>query len=152
MFRRLRQLAFPCAVALVALIGRANAQSPRLTLGAHGKHASVGLTIGGGSESSGLAVRTSWLRSGDGWSRSNHRDYRARAWIPGHFETRCQRVWVAGCSRQVWMPARYEWRYDSCGSMYRVCISVGRWSTVTDPGRYELRESRVWVAGCWSTF
>lgn len=74
-----------------------------------------------------------------------------RTWIPGHYEMRCERVWVPGCTRQEWVPARYEWRLDNCGRRFQVLIAPGHWITVTDPGRYETREARVWVPGYWAT-
>jgi hypothetical protein len=74
-----------------------------------------------------------------------------RTWIPGHYEVRHERVWVPGCTRQEWVPARYEWRLDSCGRRFQILIAPGHWITVTDPGRYELREARVWVPGYWAT-
>ena len=74
-----------------------------------------------------------------------------RTWVPGHYEVRCERVWVPGCTRQEWVPARYEWRIDTCGRRFQVLVEPGHWITVTDPGRYEAREVRVWVPGYWAT-
>lgn len=74
-----------------------------------------------------------------------------RSWVPGHYETRCESVWVAGCSRQVWVAPEYEWRVDACGRPYRVCVRAGAWRTVTDPGHYESRDVQVWVPGGWRT-
>ncbi|MFO1011088.1 MAG: hypothetical protein U1F29_13570 [Planctomycetota bacterium] len=72
-----------------------------------------------------------------------------RVWVPGHYETRCQQVWIPGESRQVFEPAVYEWRYDACGRAYQVCVRAGFWRTECSPGRYETREVQVWVDGCW---
>jgi hypothetical protein len=72
-----------------------------------------------------------------------------RVWVPGHYETRFQDVWVPGPSRQVWVPPVYAWRHDACGRAYQVCVRPGSWRTECAPGRYERREIRVWVDGCW---
>lgn len=72
-----------------------------------------------------------------------------REWVPGHYETRCERVWIPGCARQEWVPARHEWRTDFWGRPVYVLIAPGYWTVVTDPGRYEVREVREWVPGHW---
>ncbi len=73
----------------------------------------------------------------------------ARVWVEGRWETRVERVWVEGCERRVWSPARFETRWDSCGRRVQVLVSAGHWTVVRDPGRYEQREVRVWVPGYW---
>jgi hypothetical protein len=72
-----------------------------------------------------------------------------REWVPGHFETRCERVWVPGEARRVWVPAAFETRFDLCGRPIRVCVRAGYWASVVEPGRYETVETRAWVAGHW---
>lgn len=73
----------------------------------------------------------------------------ARVWVEGRWESRFERVWVEGCERRVWSPARFETRWDSCGRRVQVMVSPGHWRIVRDPGRYEQREVRVWVPGRW---
>jgi hypothetical protein len=72
-----------------------------------------------------------------------------REWVPGHYETRLERVWVPGATRQEWRPARQEWRLDLRGCAVLVLVEPGRWITVTEPGRFETRERREWVPGYW---
>lgn len=80
---------------------------------------------------------------------STHRiDYGStRVWVPGHYETRFERVFVPGCERRIWVPPRYEWRTLPCGGTERVLVEPGHYRVVRDPGRYERRERRVWVPG-----
>ena len=73
-----------------------------------------------------------------------------RAWVPGHFETREEKVWVEGSERQVWVAPVYDWRYDHCGRPYRVQLEVGHWTCVRSPGHFECRKVQVWVAGRWN--
>ena len=70
-----------------------------------------------------------------------------RLWVPGHYETRCERVWVQGSSERLWVEPVFELRLDSCGKRVRVELYPGHWRTVQHPGRYELREFQVWVPG-----
>lgn len=72
-----------------------------------------------------------------------------REWVPGHYETHFERVWVRGATRQEWRPARQEWRRDRRGCAVLVLIEPGRWITVTEPGRFETRERHEWVPGHW---
>jgi hypothetical protein len=74
-----------------------------------------------------------------------------RVWVAGHYETRCEEVWVPGRCRQEWVPPRYEERVTSCGRRYLVLACPGYWRTVREPGRFERREVRVWVAGYWKS-
>ncbi len=59
-----------------------------------------------------------------------------------------ERVWVPGSCRWVTYPARYEWRYDSCGRRYRVLCEPERRVLVEDPGYWDWQVRRVWVPGC----
>jgi hypothetical protein len=72
-----------------------------------------------------------------------------RQWIPGHFEERCEQVYVPGCTRQVWMPPVYETRYTPCGTPIQVLVRAGYHQTIQEPGRYETIRRRVWVEGRW---
>jgi hypothetical protein len=73
----------------------------------------------------------------------------ARVWVAGRYETRCERVWVPGCTRQEWVPPCYEGRFDPCGRRIQVLVRAGHWRTIQEPGRHELREVQVWVPGHW---
>ncbi len=68
-----------------------------------------------------------------------------RGYNGGHYETRNQRVWVPGFSRQVWVPPSYAWHYDSCGNRHQVLVHAGHYRTERTPGRYETRREQVWV-------
>lgn len=127
---------------------------------------SSGIRIGGGSGISISFGRGANLLSGA-----------QRRFVPGHYETRVERVLVR--------PGRYEWQYqrvlveaahyemrhtapvtetvyDSCGNPHEVIVRPGRVVKVWVPDRYETRKVqvwvppvyetrtvRVWVAGCW---
>ena len=75
-----------------------------------------------------------------------------RVWVPGRYEIVTEKVWVPGRTRKVWCDPVYETRYDPCGRPYTVCVSPGRWTTVTDPGCYEYVERKVWVPGHYRTY
>jgi hypothetical protein len=72
-------------------------------------------------------------------------------WVPGHYETADQRVWVEGGERREWIPARYETRHDECGRPYSVLVRQGYWRTERAPGHFEVRPVTVWVDGYWRT-
>jgi len=73
----------------------------------------------------------------------------SRYWVPAHFEARTEKVWIEGREEQVWIAPVYDWRYDKCGRPYRVQLEVGHWACVRAPGRFECRETQVWVCGRW---
>lgn len=123
--RRLRLLA--CSLGLVLCSHAASAQGRSLSLGHSPRHSGVRVTLGDRAPSRPLA----------------------RAWIEGRYETRVERVWIEGCERQVWAPARYELRRDACGRERWVLVCPGSWRTVRDPGRFEAREVQVWVPAHW---
>ena len=70
-------------------------------------------------------------------------------WIPGHYETVRERIWVPGPIEQVWVEPVCEWRRDSCGRTFMACVSEGHYERVRQPGHYEYRDMRVWVSGHW---
>jgi hypothetical protein len=72
----------------------------------------------------------------------------SRVWIPGRYETVARRVWVPGPVRRVWVEPVYEWRFGHCGLEY-VCVRQGYWRSVQLPGRYEIRNERVYRPGHW---
>ncbi len=123
----------PLALALLltlALPAVASAQGFGFSFGHHGRHS--GFRVGFSSGYAPVACAP------------------ARVWIPAHYETVCQQVWVAGCTRQVWVEATYETRYDHCGRAYQVMTCPSHWATVQDPGHYETRNVQVWVEGRWA--
>ena len=70
-------------------------------------------------------------------------------WVPGHHESRCEKVWVAGCEQRVWVEPAFEWRHPSCGTSFSFGFGGGHWKTVCTPGHYEMRTVQVWVPGQW---
>ena len=58
---------------------------------------------------------------------------------------RCnERVWVPPRERQVFHPAEYEYRWDSCQRRkVRVLVSPAHYDTVIEPGYWETRRVRV---------
>jgi hypothetical protein len=64
---------------------------------------------------------------------------------PGYYRTTFDKVWVQSAPIQTWIPARYEWRQDSCGSVVQVLVQQGYFRSDYSPGHYETRSKRVWV-------
>lgn len=124
----------PLFATAALLAPSASAHGLEIRFGKHSKHGSIGVTYSTGER---------------GRDRDRSFSPPPRVWTPGHYETRCERVWVAGRDEQVWVPARFEWRHDSCGRAYQVCVNPGYWRNVSGPGRFEERQVRVWVDGCW---
>lgn len=73
--------------------------------------------------------------------------YRQSCYVPGHYETICQQVWVAGCARRVWVEPVYETCTDPCGNGTRVIVRAGYWRVIEDGGHYESRYVQVWIPG-----
>ncbi|MCC6406862.1 MAG: hypothetical protein IT453_06835 [Planctomycetes bacterium] len=123
-------------LALCSLAGRGEAQVVEIGFKHAFKHGSI--SIG--------------LRHGD-----RHDDRRSecrpsyRVWVPGHYETREERVWVAGECRRVWVEPVYGWRTDYRGCRSRVQLRAGYWETIEEPGHYETRRVQVWVEGYWTS-
>ena len=123
----------PLALALLltlALPAVASAQGFGFSFGHHGRHSGFGIGFSTGHAPVSCAP--------------------ARVWIPAHYETVCQQAWVPGCSRQVWVEATYETRYDRRGHAYQVMTCPSHWATVQDGGHYETRNVQIWVEGRWA--
>ena len=63
----------------------------------------------------------------------------------GYYRTMSEKIWVQGAPVQTWVPARYEWRQDGCGSVVQVLVQQGYYRSSYSTGRYETRIKRVWV-------
>lgn len=72
---------------------------------------------------------------------------RQRAYVPGHYETRCETVRVPGHYENVWVEPVYERHVDHCGTVTEVLVRAGYHKRVWVDGGYETREIRVWVPG-----
>ncbi|MBI5364029.1 MAG: hypothetical protein HZA53_12670 [Planctomycetes bacterium] len=133
------RLALSFTAAALLLAPHADAQGLSITLGKKTKHGGIALSYSTGHASTGHA----YCAPPPAYCPP------PRVWSPGHFETRCQQVFVPGVEQQVWVPPAYEWRYDACGRAYQVCVQGGYYRTVCTPGHYETRTVQVWVDGCW---
>lgn len=122
-------------VLIAALAPAARADGFGIELKKHGKHGSVGVWIGGGDERACPPQAPVRPPPCD--------------WIPAHYETVVEKVWVAGAEQRVWEPALYEWRRDACGRWFQVCVRPGYWKNVCAPGHFEERARQVWCAGGW---
>ncbi|GEM_PF-3032242 len=72
----------------------------------------------------------------------------APRWIPGHYETRCEQVWVEGCWKTVETAAVYDWVWDPhCRRYEWKMVRPATCPKVWVAGCYETREVRVWVEG-----
>jgi hypothetical protein len=116
-------------LATLATGGAARAQGLQISFGEHGGHRAFGVGL--------------WLPA--------PRPEPRRVWVPGHYETAEQRVWVAGGERREWIPPRYETRYDECGRPYSVLVRQGAWKVERANGHFEVRPVTVWVEGYWRT-
>lgn len=72
-----------------------------------------------------------------------------RQWVPGRVEIVHERVWVPGCSRQVWVQPVYRTQYDRCGNPVQVLVRPGHYTTVQDQGHYVTRPRRIQHPGHW---
>src|SRR5262245_53043964 len=50
-----------------------------------------------------------------------------QVWVPGHYETRSEKVFIPGTSETVWIPPKYEYVWKNCHKVRVVC----------SPGHYE---------------
>lgn len=75
--------------------------------------------------------------------------YERREWVPSHYETISEQVWVQGVEQRVFVPAVYEWRPDACGRMHKVVVCAAHYETRCAPGHYETVTRTVWVEGGW---
>jgi hypothetical protein len=109
-------------------------------------HVSAGLQL-----SFGAGPHRSYSRSARRASRPSYAPPRAprKIWVPGRYELVERSVWVPGATRQELVPACYETRYDFCGRPYTVMVRAAYYRTVQDPGCWQQRSERVWVAAHW---
>lgn len=73
----------------------------------------------------------------------------ARVWVPGHWTSVRERVWIPATTNQVWCPPVYATQYDACGQPYQVMTQAGYHKTVHVPGFYDIQPVQKWVAGAW---
>lgn len=156
---KLLTLASTLALSLVLSASEAGAQEPGLSVGYHqassngqfGVHLQLGARAPRGHRRGAQysSRHASYRRGSPTWT------YQApaprRVWMPGHYQVVQRKHWVPGSHRQVWVPARYETRYDWCGRRYTVLVSPGHYQTIQDPGHWEYRSEKVWIEAHWET-
>ena len=76
-----------------------------------------------------------------------YRTITERVWVAGHFDRVAYTVRLPETHQRVKVAARYEWRRDSCGRRYRVCVRRSYYKTVCTPGRVETRHRQVFRKG-----
>ena len=73
----------------------------------------------------------------------------AGVWIPGHYEYRTERVWIAEQLKEKWIPARHRWVRTRFG-WQQICVREGYYRRKPVPGHYRNRQVQVWIPGHWS--
>jgi hypothetical protein len=78
-------------------------------------------------------------------SHSNHSSHNSHnsSHSSRHYTYVTKKIWVPGCSQRVWVPSRYEYRRQHCGTIVRVCVSHGHYDTRYSQGHYDYRQVRV---------
>lgn len=125
MFRLPLALVF-CATSLAP---DARAGDVSVSFQKHGKHGSFGISIG------------------NRHAQPPRHYAPRREWVPGHYETIGERIWVAAREDRIWVEPLFETHYDPCGRATQVCVRAGYWTTVCVPAHYENRQRQVWCAG-----
>jgi hypothetical protein len=125
---------------VLVLMGLVPTAASQISIGARvSRHVSVGATFGRGGVGIGVSLDS-----------HRHRGHRAPVvhHRHGHYKHVSERVFVPGCSRQVWVPAQYGWVVDSCGHRRWGVVCAGYYRTVQEPGCWQTVTRRVWVPGC----
>ena len=138
MLKSLRLPAFACAALLcispLASAGRTGSKS----CGAVTRCGTPSLRLGGN-----IGLRLGKTRVSIGFGQ--RRSVSCCRTQPGHYRTVSENIWVQGAPIQTWVPARYEWRQDGCGSVAQVLVQQGYFRTDYGPGHYETHTRRIWV-------
>lgn len=106
----------------------ADGQGISFSFGKHGKHKSVGVSVGIPLGHHGHVHSNSCQRL-----------------VPGHYEIVREQVFVPGPVRQVWVEPVYRTVYDCHGHPHQEVVAHGHWETIQEPGRYELQDRKIWV-------
>jgi hypothetical protein len=109
---------------LTAALAAPPAEAGGISIGfaKHGKHGSIGISIGGPVCAP---------------APPPPRVYRVR------YETVVEKVWVEGVCEDVWVEPVYRTTYDGCGRPIQVMVRAGYWTRVRHPGHWEERTRRV---------
>jgi hypothetical protein len=113
-------------------------------------HDSFGISFGKHSKKSSFALH--WSNTSCAPVYQFHQPVYApcppKVWVPGHYETVVQKVWVPACTKQVWVEPVYKPHYGY-GSKGKVCVSPGYWKQVHVPGHYASQHVKVFQPGAW---
>jgi hypothetical protein len=136
----LKTFALPLVLCGLALTSTAAAQEWGVRFDKHTRHGHFSVGVGSrGVDSHG--------RSSYGRSRHVHGP---NCMTGGNYRTVREQVWVPGRTRQVWVPAQYDYYTDRFGCAQRRMVRPGHYDYVQEPGCYEWRERRVWVPAGYS--
>lgn len=90
-----------------------------------GKHITIGIGLGG------------------------HREPACPPILPapaGEWREISERVWVPGTCREICHPPVWGWSVDHCGRRVWTIVRAGWTERIEEPGHWECRTRRVWVA------
>ena len=79
-----------------------------------------------------------------------HRHHAACRYVDGRYETALHRTWVPPRAHEVWVEPKLEVWFDSCGTRHTRVLRAGYVDVRHEPGRWEVREERVWRPGGWT--
>jgi len=80
-----------------------------------------------------------------------HRHGKYCHFVPGHYETIYQQVWVPGHYRQDYVPPVYKQKRVH-GVTFTIMVSNGYHTKVWVPGHYTTKTRQVWRDGYWSCY
>lgn len=109
----------------------------------------VGVRVGHGVRG-GRGIRVGHgVRRGRGFRPARPVGHRHARWIPGHYRTVVEQVWVPGCIERRFVPPVYRTDYNACGQPVQVMVQAGHWVNVRTPGFHRNVSRQVWVPGRW---
>jgi hypothetical protein len=75
--------------------------------------------------------------------------YQTQRWVPGHYETVYQQVWVQETYTQRYVEPQFGWTWINGVKRY-VQISGGTYERIVIPGHYENQPVSKWIEGYWT--
>jgi hypothetical protein len=70
-------------------------------------------------------------------------------WVPGHYETVLETVWIEETRSRMWCAAIVEHRRDACGRVFEVVVAPAHWKFACVPAHDETRRVSVWRPAHW---
>ncbi len=80
---------------------------------------------------------------------NQHRHGKHCRFVPGHYETYYQQVWVPGFYRNDYVQPVYTQKRVG-NAVITVCVSQGYYTKVWVPGHYTTKTRQVWRDGYWA--